>query len=51
MSTVFVRPKKDGTHRMILNLKPLNTFVAYHHLKMDTFLTAIKLIRPGCFMA
>ena len=51
VSTVFDRPKKDGTHRMILNLKSLNTFVAYHHFKMDTFLTAIKLIRPGCFMA
>ena len=36
---------------MILNLKSLNTFVAYHHFKMYTFLTAIKLIRPGCFMA
>ena len=51
VSTVFIRPKKDGAHRMILNLKSLNTFVAYHHFKMDTFLTAIKLIRPGCFMA
>ena len=51
VSTVFVRPKKDGTHGMILNLKALNTFVAYHHFKMDTFLTAIKLVRPGCFMA
>ena len=36
---------------MILNLKPLNEFVDYHHFKMDTFRTALKLIRPGCFMA
>ena len=36
---------------MILNLKPLNKFVDYHHFKMDTFHTALKLIRPGCFMA
>ena len=41
----------DNTHRMILNLKSLNKFVAYHHFKMDTFQTAVKLIRPGCFMA
>ena len=51
LSNVFVRPKKDGSHRMILNLKSLNEFVAYHHFKMDTFQTAISLIRPGCFMA
>ena len=48
---MFVRPKKDNTHRMTLNLKSLNKFVAYHHFKMDTFQTAVKLIRPGCFMA
>ena len=47
LSTVFVRPKKDGTHRMILNLKHLNEHVAYHHFKMDTIQTALKLIRPG----
>ena len=47
----LIRPKKDGAFRMILNLKPLNKFVDYHHFKMDTFRTALKLIRPGCFMA
>lgn len=36
---------------MILNLKPLNEFVAYHYFKMDTLRTAIKVIRPRCFMA
>ena len=36
---------------MILNRKSLNKFVAYHHFNMDTFQTAVKLIRPGCFMA
>ena len=36
---------------MIFNLKPLNKFVDYHHFKMNTFRTALKLIRPGCFMA
>ena len=25
--------------------------MAYYHFKMDTFQTAISLIRPGCFMA
>ena len=50
ISNVFIGPKKDGTFRMILNLKPLNEFVDYHHFEMDTFRTALKLIRPGCFM-
>ena len=51
ISTIFVRPKKDGSHRLILNLKPLNKFVTYYHFKMDTINTALKLMRPGCFMA
>ena len=46
ISNTFIRPKKDGAFRMILNLKPLNKFVDYHHFKMDTFRTALKLIRP-----
>lgn len=36
---------------MILNLKPLDDFVDYHYFKMDTLRTALKLIRPRCFMA
>jgi len=27
------KPKKDGTHRMILNLKNFNEYVQYHHLR------------------
>ena len=51
ISNIFILPKKDGAFRMILNLKPLNKFVDYHHFKVDRFRTALKLIRPGCFMA
>ena len=54
VSTIFIRPNKDGSHRMILNIKPFNEFVDYTSIliyKMDTFPTAMKLIRPGCFMA
>ncbi|XP_073237618.1 uncharacterized protein [Porites lutea] len=51
VSNVFVRPKKDGTYRMILNLKSLNEFVVYQHFKIDNILTALKLMRPKCFMA
>ena len=51
ISSVFVRPKKDGSHRMILNLKNLNKHVQYNHFKMDTLQSVISLITPNCYMA
>ena len=50
ISPIFTRPKKDGSHRVTFNLKRLNESVSYHHFKMETLETAIKLIRPSCFM-
>ncbi|CAB4027812.1 Hypothetical predicted protein [Paramuricea clavata] len=50
LSPMFITPKKDGTSRVIFNLKALNQFVSYHHFKMDTLDTAIRLMRPGCFV-
>ena len=43
ISTIFLRRKKDGTHRMILNLKSLNQYVTYYHFKMDTIHTAVEM--------
>ena len=51
ISNIFIRDKKDGSHRVILNLIELNQFIAYHHFKMDTIDTVINLMRPDCFMA
>jgi len=51
ISTIFLRPKKDGNYRMILNLKSLNHYVKYQHFKMDSIATAIEMVTPGCFMA
>ena len=51
VSNVFVKLKKDGSYRMILNLQRLNDFVAYQHFKMDNIHTALRLVRPQCFMA
>ena len=51
ISKIFLRPKKDGTHRLILNLKKLNTNVTYHHLKMDTLYSILKLVKKNCWMA
>ena len=50
ISPIFTRPKKDGSHSVIFNLKKLNESVTYHHFKMDTLETAIRLMRPGCYM-
>ena len=36
ISNIFIRPKKDGSYCLILNLKKnLNQFVQYHHFKME----------------
>ena len=51
VSNVFVRPKKDGKYRMILNLKRVNSHMVYYHFKMDTLLSAVAMMRPNCFMA
>lgn len=51
MSNVFVRPKKDGGHRVILNLSTLNKSIEYHKFKMETLNSIIELMRPGCYMA
>ena len=51
ISPVFLRKKKNGTFRMILNLKELNRFIAYHHFKMDNIESCIHLMKPMCFMS
>jgi hypothetical protein len=52
LSPIFTVPKKNTTeHRMILNLKELNQHIQYYHFKMETFESAIKLIKPNVFMA
>ena len=51
ISTIIVRPKKDGGHRLFLNLKSLNEHVEYHHFKMDTLQSEIRLMTPNCILA
>ena len=51
MSPVFTRLKKDGSHRMILNLKKLNEEVSYFYFKLETLNTALKLITNNCYLA
>ena len=51
ISNIFIRLKKDGSYRLILNLKNLNQFVQYHHFKMENLKSAITLMSPNCYMA
>ena len=51
ISDIFLRNKKDGSYRMILNLKKLNQYTSKMHFKMDTLNTVIKLIEKDCYMA
>ena len=51
VSNIFIREKKDGSFRTILNLSQLNKSVEYHKFKMETLDSIIKLMRPNCFMA
>ena len=47
----FCDPKKETDKvRVIFNLKHLNEAVTYRKFKMDTLESAIKLMKPGCFM-
>ena len=51
VSNVFLTPKRDGGYRMILNLKPFNKFVQYHHFKMECLNHILATITPFCWMA
>lgn len=51
ISPIFARPKKDGTYRLILNLKQFNQNVEYHHFKMESINTVTMLMNPNCYMA
>ena len=47
---LFLHPKKDGSMRPILNLKPLNRFVRYQHFKMENLAAATTIIQQNdCF--
>ena len=51
ISNIFLRPKKDGSFKMILNLKELNKFVQYQYFKMESIHTCTQLMRPECYIA
>ena len=51
VSNICVRPTKDEKYKMILNLKTVNSYMVYHHFKMDILLSAMTMMRPNYFMA
>lgn len=50
ISPIFLRPKNDGSFRLILNLKKLNKFMPKIHFKMDTIHTVTELIHESSYM-
>jgi len=45
-STFFLVPKKNGLMRPVLNLRPLNRYLAKKHFRMDTLTKVINMVRP-----
>ena len=51
ISDIFLRSKKDGCHRIILNLKKVYQYSTKVHIIVDTLQTVIKLIEKDCFIS
>lgn len=51
LSSYFLRPKPDGSHRFILNLKPFNKRLSPPHFKMEDLRSAVQLLSPSAYMA
>ena len=49
-SNIFVHPKKDGSHGMILNLKKLNTSVEAPHFKIESITNITSMIHKNSWM-
>ena len=49
LSNIFIRPKPDGSYRLILNLSKLNEHLEYKHFKMETLKSALESIKQNCF--
>ena len=50
VSSIFLVDKKDGGHRPVINLKNLNSFVDFQHLKMEGIHMLRDLLKKGDFM-
>ena len=50
LSNIFLRRKKDGSNRPIINLKGLNNHIKYEKFKMETLKDLKHLLRQGDLM-
>lgn len=50
LSQLFLVPKKDGTHRPVINLKPLNQFIQRQKFKMEGARTIRDIIQRNDWM-
>ena len=50
LSRIFVVPKRDGLHRPVVNLRPLNQFMANVHFKMESLSIMRDLLRQQDWM-
>ena len=50
VSSIFLRPKKDGFNRPIFNMKWLNQWLVYKQFKMEGIQSTKSLIRPGDYL-
>lgn len=50
LSRIFVVPKRDGLHRPVVNLRPLNQFMANIHFKMESLSIMRDLLRQQDWM-
>ena len=50
ISNIFLREKKNGSFRMILNLKQLNENIPYQHFKMENLQQAVNMMTDNCYM-
>ena len=51
ISNIFIRPKQDGSFRLILNLKKLNEHIEKIDFKMETLKSALNMVKKGVYFA
>ena len=51
MSNIILRKKKNGSYRLILNLRGLNASIEYQQFKMESLTCAAQLMKKNCYMA